>query len=107
MKEKLKDKSGLDFQMQKSPYAPILVNRFFADGSTSVIGQVFQKIDNEDTLPIYLSMNTNGEELFPPSEEWSLVEDSFKKYVKTISEKENELNELRENKKAKNKNINR
>jgi len=84
-----------DFRMPDKPFAPVIVNRFHADGDISLLGRIYQDYGNGDGILTYVSVDNHGEELFPRTEDWCAVESSFEKYAKTISQREEEINMIR------------
>jgi hypothetical protein len=74
-----------DFQRPKTILEPITVNRILPDSSKEWIGYISTDFLNGDCPPIYLSFNTQGEELFPATEHYTEAEAMFERYAKRLS----------------------
>ncbi|MFZ2205510.1 MAG: hypothetical protein WAV23_02885 [Minisyncoccia bacterium] len=95
MKTEIEDELFADFSNPENLFDPITVSCCQMDGSTMQIGRIYQDFGNEEGEITYISTNNEGEELFPPAEDWATVENKFEKFAKMISERQQEINMLR------------
>ena len=119
----LGDELFADFEPAKGPVDPIIVKRFLPDNSMVEIGRIYQDFtDTENTGSVtFISTDTKGDKLFPPTTDYPEVEHQFERYAKQltvkaiaeesetkaqkISERVSKMQELRRNKKRVLKNI--
>ena len=95
MKTELINEVFADFKIPERPFGHVIVSRFHTDGNTSPLGRIYQDLGNGERMLTYISVDSNGEELFPPTEDWCTVENNFERYAKKISQREEEINMLR------------
>lgn len=107
MKTELINEVFADFKIPEIPFGHVKVNRFHADGKTSPLGRIYQDFGNGDGILTYVSVDNEGEELFPPTEDWCTVENNFEKYAKRLSGRQEEITMLRAIKSSQQQTINR
>ena len=95
MKTEMINEVFADFKMPDRPFGHVIVNRFHADDTASPLGRIYQDFGNGDGVLTYVSVDNQGEELFPRTEDWCTVENNFESYAKRISQREEEINMLR------------
>ena len=107
MNTKSENKRFADFSMPAQPYGPVIVSRIGAGGSASPIGRIYQDFGNEEGIITYLAFDSEGEELFSPTEDWSEMENQFEKYAKNYSQRREEIKKIRLSKNQQEQTINR
>ncbi len=65
----------------------VTVFRILPDYSTEPIGKVYPDSSSGDDSLIYISANNQGEEIFPPTSDFTEIENQFVKYAKKLSAK--------------------
>lgn len=86
MKNKFRDGVSVSFSLPKDSSSPIIVNRYLPNGTTEQIGRIYQNF-SEGEYPNYVSVDNQGEELFPPTTDWIKAETNFEKYAYELAEK--------------------
>jgi hypothetical protein len=81
---------NLEFGHATSFSEPIFVKMEMPDGSKKVIGHVLQDWTNDDAPVLYVSIGSDGEEICPPTDDWTGVESAYLRYAKRYEEKERE-----------------
>jgi hypothetical protein len=64
----------------------VIVSQVLPDGSSEPIGRIYPDFNSEGSA-MYISVRNNGEEIFPPSSDFTAIEDSFEKYARQYTEK--------------------
>ena len=63
------------------------VYRVLPDNSTEIIGRVYTDSSAGENSITYISTNNQGEEIFPPTTDFTDIGNYFEKYAKELSEK--------------------
>ncbi|MFA6089449.1 MAG: hypothetical protein WC755_06300 [Candidatus Woesearchaeota archaeon] len=87
MKKQKKDKALIEFSKPDPITNIVIVNRVLQNSTTEPIGKVYPDLSNGEDSLIYISVNNAGEEIFPPSSDFTEIENQFEKYAKELSEK--------------------
>jgi hypothetical protein len=110
MSTELKNNIDLEYSRAAIFSDPILIRMVLPDGTKPVIGHVLQDWENDDAPVLYVCIGENGEEICPPTDDWTAVEQAFARYAKHYEERQreekqnkvasrvNEMNTVRENK---------
>ncbi|HTA26657.1 MAG TPA: hypothetical protein VK809_02630 [Bacteroidia bacterium] len=90
MNTESKNNIELEFSPAATFSDPILIKMTLPDGSKQVIGHVLQDWENEDAPVLYVSIGENGEEICPPTDDWTAVEQAFARYARQYVERQHE-----------------
>ncbi|MFA6922889.1 MAG: hypothetical protein WC223_01425 [Bacteroidales bacterium] len=83
------NKITTEFKMPKTIGDPVIVNCIMPDGSKQHVGYIYQNISDDDEFStIYVSTDNEGEQVFPPTDNWQDLEDRFERYAKKVSQKD-------------------
>ena len=94
MNTESKNDLSLEFSRAVTFSDPILIRMVLPDGSKQVIGHVLQDWDNEDAPVLYVCIGENGEEICPPTDDWTAVEQAFARYAKHYEERRQEARQI-------------
>jgi hypothetical protein len=97
MSTEIKNSIDLEYSRAAAFSDPILIKMVMPDGTKPVIGHVLQDWENEDAPVLYVCIGEDGEEICPPTDDWTAVEQAFTRYSKHYGER---LQEERQNKVA-------
>jgi len=86
MKEKLTDKVIITFSSPEPMNNIVFVSKLNSDYTTKLIGKIHPKFKAEEDTIYYSATNIMGEELFPPTTDFTEIEKQFENYSKEISE---------------------
>lgn len=87
MKKPKKDKALIEFSKPDPITNMVIVNITLPNNTTKPIGKVYPDLSHGEDSLIYISVNNAGEEIFPPSSDFTEIENQFEKYAKELSEK--------------------
>jgi hypothetical protein len=86
MKKAPTDRS-ITFSRPDSYMNPITVFRILSDNRSEPIGKVYPDTSIGEDSIMYVSTNLSGEQLYPPSSDFTAIENNFEHYAKGLSEK--------------------
>jgi hypothetical protein len=81
-----KDKTLVRFSSPDPNTNSIIVSRVLPDDSAEPIGKIFPDFGNGEDSVMYISVNNNGEMLFPATSDFVDLENKFEKYSKELVE---------------------
>ncbi len=73
------------FSAPNSSSNTVSVFRVLPDNSSEIIGEIHTDSITDEDSPIYISTNSQGEELMPPTSNFNEVEERFIEYAKQLS----------------------
>ncbi|MCX6232938.1 MAG: hypothetical protein NTZ33_15520 [Bacteroidetes bacterium] len=86
MKVNQSDKVIISFSSPESMNNTVFVSKVHSDYTTEVIGKIYPKFNSVEDTIYYTSINIQGEELFPPTTDFSEIEKQFEKYAQESSD---------------------
>ena len=86
MKKETDDRTMVRFGTPDPATNNIKVSRVLPDGTEEIIGQVYPEFDDEHDSIMYCSLNKDGEELLPPSSDFSEIEHHYSKYLQQLDQ---------------------
>ena len=89
MKKAKEDRTLLKFSSPDQETQVVTVSRILPDNTTETIGKIYSDFNTETDSNMYLSTNNLGEEIFPPTSDFTEIENRFEKYA--IEQKEKAL----------------
>lgn len=87
MKTSQTDEEIIIFSSPEPMSNTVFVSRIHPDYTTEIIGKIYPNFNTEEDSIYYTSANIRGEQLFPPTTDFTEVENRFKQYAKEQSEK--------------------
>ncbi len=81
----------LEYSRAETFSDPILIKMTLPDGSKTIVGHVLQDWNNDDAPVLYVCIGQGGEEVCPPTDDWTAVEKAFERYAKQYGERKREV----------------
>ena len=87
MKANQTEKEFITFSSPEPMNNTVFVSKVHSDYTTEIIGKIYPKFNAEEDTIYYTSTNIQGEELFPPTTDFTEIENRFIQYSKEQTEK--------------------
>jgi len=84
---RLRNEVFADFKLPEKFTDPVIVSRFLPDGSLKTIGHIYQNLNDEEGAVTYLSIDSQGGEITPPTTNYQEAEYGFEQYAKQLTKK--------------------
>ena len=115
-----KDGLTIDFETPKTALEPIIVTRCLPNQSPKRIGRIYQLYsDNGEGVIMYMAVSDKFQDICPQTIDWQFVENNFGNYARELikqekeqafikqAEREDEIENIRQSKKQKVKQLNK
>ena len=86
MKKATIDEVFITFSSPEPMNNTVYVKKVHPDYTSEIIGKINPEYNSEEDTIYYISTNLQGEQIHPPTTNFTQVENQFKKYAKEVSE---------------------